>query len=85
MATKDALTMLPSAYCARGLSPAVPITLRMTPECLAALISVLHRCTQSRLPAMLVGAGLPQLCERAGNAKSYAERLFDFPDIGPLS
>jgi hypothetical protein len=27
---------------------------------------------------------LPQLRGRAGNAKSYAERLFDYPEIGPL-
>jgi hypothetical protein len=33
---------------------------------------------------MLIGAGLPQLRGRMGNAKSYAERLFDFPEIGPL-
>lgn len=51
---------------------------------LAALISALHRCSQSRLPITLVGAGLPQLRGRCGNAKSYAERLFDFPEIGPL-
>jgi hypothetical protein len=50
----------------------------------AALISALHRCTQLRLPVMLVGAGLPQLRERAGSAKSYAERLFDYPEVGPL-
>ena len=31
------------------------------------------------------GAGLPQLWGRIPNAKSYAERLFDFPEIGPLS
>lgn len=52
---------------------------------LAALISALHRCSQSRLPVTVVGAGLPQLRGRAGNAKSYAERLFDYPEIGPLS
>lgn len=51
----------------------------------AALISALHRCAQEQLPIMLVGAGLPQLRGRAGNAKSYAERLFDYPEIGPLS
>lgn len=33
----------------------------------------------------VVGAGLPQLRGRMGQAKSYAERLFDFPEIGPLS
>ncbi len=50
----------------------------------AALISALHRCAQGRLPVTVVGAGLPQLLALAGNAKSYAERLFNFPQIGPL-
>lgn len=51
---------------------------------LAALITALHRCSQQRLPVTVVGAGLPQLRGRAGNAKSYAERLFDYPEIGAL-
>ena len=51
---------------------------------LAALITAMHRTEQRRLPVVLVGAGLPQLRGRMGNAKSYAERLFDFPEIGPL-
>lgn len=51
---------------------------------LAALISALHRCAQQRLPVTVVGAGLPQLRGRMGEAKSYAERLFDFIEIGPL-
>lgn len=51
---------------------------------LAALISALHRTAQQTLPVMLVGAGLPQLRGRMGNAKSYAERLFDFPMIDAL-
>lgn len=54
-------------------------------EQLAALITGLHRTAQRRLPVILVGAGLPQLRGRMGRAKSYAERLFDFPEIGPLS
>ena len=53
-------------------------------EELAALITALHRTAQRRLPVMMVGAGLPQLRGRMGRAKSYAERLFDFPEIGPL-
>jgi len=52
---------------------------------LAALISALHRTAQRRLPIVLVGAGLPQLPGRMGKARSYAERLFDFPEVGPLS
>jgi hypothetical protein len=51
----------------------------------AALISALHRCAQGSLPLTVVGAGLPQLRGLAGNAKSYAERLFDYPMIGALS
>lgn len=52
---------------------------------LAALITALHRCAQRRLPVVLVGAGLPQLRGNMGRAKSYAERLFEFPVIEPLS
>ena len=52
---------------------------------LAALIMALHRCAQQKLPITLVGAGLPQLRGIAGRAKSYAERLFSFAEIGQLS
>ena len=54
-------------------------------EELAALITALHRTAQRRRPIVLIGAGLPQLRGRMGAAKSYAERMFDFPEIGPLS
>jgi hypothetical protein len=54
-------------------------------EQLAALITSLHRTAQRKLPVVLVGAGLPQLRGKMGRAKSYAERLFDFPEIGALS
>ncbi len=52
---------------------------------LAALITALHRMAQRQLPVVVVGAGLPNLLGRTGNAKSYAERLFDFPEIGALT
>ena len=51
---------------------------------LEALIAALHQTSQKALPVTLVGAGLPQLPSLAGAAKSYAERLFDFPTIGRL-
>lgn len=54
-------------------------------EELAALITAIHRTTQLNLPVVLIGAGLPQLPGLAGDAKSYAERLFDFPLIGSLA
>ena len=50
----------------------------------AALVSALHRCAQLKLPLTVVGAGLPQLLSLAGEAKSYAERLFDYPIIDRL-
>ncbi len=50
-----------------------------------ALIAGLHRTVQRQLPITLVGAGLPQLPRLAGEAKSYAERLFKFPRLGRLS
>jgi hypothetical protein len=49
-----------------------------------AIISALHRATQKGLPISLAAAGLPQIPQLAGEARSYAERLFDFPSIGQL-
>ncbi len=51
---------------------------------LAIFITSLHRCAQRQLPITLVGAGLPQLRGRMGQARSYAERLFEFPEISAL-
>ncbi|HEY4144634.1 ATP-binding protein [Pinirhizobacter sp.] len=51
---------------------------------LSALIMAMHRIAQKQLPLVLIGAGLPQLVGHAGKSKSYAERLFDFPELGPL-
>jgi len=52
---------------------------------LAALVSALHQCSQHRLPVIVAGAGLPQIRGKLGKAKSYAERLFEFREIGALS
>ncbi len=51
---------------------------------LEALISALHKTVQRSLPVTMVGAGLPQIAELAGDARSYSERLFKFPRIGNL-
>lgn len=53
-------------------------------EELSALIMAMHRISQRQLPVVLIGAGLPQLVALSGRAKSYAERLFQFPELGPL-
>lgn len=52
---------------------------------LGALIMAMHRIQQRQLPLVLLGAGLPVLPGLAADAKSYAERLFNFPDIGALT
>ncbi len=51
---------------------------------LASLIAALHSTSQEQLPITMVAAGLPQLVGRTGNAKSYAERLFEFAPVGRL-
>lgn len=52
---------------------------------LGSIIMAMHRMQQRQLPVVLLGAGLPVLPGLAGESKSYAERLFAFPDIGALS
>ncbi|MBT5144745.1 MAG: ATP-binding protein [Gemmatimonadetes bacterium] len=52
---------------------------------LGALIMAMHRVQQRQLPVVLVAAGLPILPALAGESKSYAERLFGFPEVGALS
>ena len=52
---------------------------------MSALIMAIHRVSQRQLPLTLVAAGLPQLVGLAGRSKSYAERLFQYPTVGPLA
>ena len=68
-----------------GLLLAIDEVQYLTGSEIGALITAIHRTTQLDLPVVLVGAGLPQLPGLAGDAKSYAERLFDFPEIGSLT
>lgn len=57
----------------------------LTKDELGALIVTMHKLSQRGLPVVLIGAGLPQVAKLAGETKSYAERLFDWKRIGPLS
>ena len=57
----------------------------LTQKELGALIMSMHKIQQKNLPLVLLGAGLPVLPGLAGESKSYAERLFNFPDIGALT
>ncbi len=52
---------------------------------LGSLIMALHIAAQDQLPIALVAAGLPQIASKMGKAKTYAERLFEFPEIGRLN
>jgi hypothetical protein len=52
---------------------------------LSALIVAMHRMAQRGLPVVMVGAGLPQVAKLAGEAKSYAARLFQYPAVGALN
>ncbi|MBI4729470.1 MAG: ATP-binding protein [Acidobacteria bacterium] len=70
---------------AGGLLLAIDEVQYLSGEELGGLITAVHRTSQLNLPVVLVGAGLPQLPGLAGEAKSYAERLFDFPEIGSLT
>jgi hypothetical protein len=86
----NALTdlLLTTGEAARGHDTAIAIFVDelqyVEEDQLASLITALHRCAQKQLPVTLIGAGLPQIVGQTGRAKSYAERLFDFPEIGPL-
>jgi hypothetical protein len=52
---------------------------------MSALIMAAHKLSQRNLPVVIIGAGLPQVVALAGRSKSYAERLFDYPEVGPLA
>jgi len=67
-----------------GLLVAIDEVQYLPKEEFAALITAIHRTVQRDLPVVLVGTGLPQLPRLAGEAKSYAERLFKFPEVGSL-
>lgn len=57
----------------------------LRPQELAAIAVTCHDAAQRGLPFVFFGAGLPQIAKLAGDAKSYAERLFEFPEVGSLS
>ncbi|MFZ1681933.1 MAG: ATP-binding protein [Rhizobiaceae bacterium] len=56
----------------------------LEPKEFSALIMGMHRISQRQLPFAMIAAGLPQTLALAGNSKSYAERLFRFPEVGAL-
>ena len=73
-----------AAACDSGLMVAVDEVQYLSAGELAGLVTAIHRTTQLGLPVILTGAGLPQLPALVGAAKSYAERLFEFPTVSSL-
>ena len=74
-----------ASACGSGLLLAVDELQYLEESELAGLIAAIHRTTQLDLPVVLAGAGLPQLPGKLGKARSYAERLFELPEIGKLN
>ncbi len=83
----DLLVAVGEAAEARGVAVAVLIdeVQYLSGKEFGALIMAMHKLQQRQLPVVLLGAGLPILPGLAGESKSYAERLFAFPDVGALS
>ena len=73
-----------ASACESGLLLAVDELQYLSEIELAAVVTAIHRTTQLSLPIVLVGAGLPQLPRLVGEAKSYSERLFEFPVVDSL-
>ena len=70
--------------CDSGLLLAIDELQYLTDEDLAAVVGATHRTVQLDLPIVVAGAGLPQVPALLGNVRTYAERLFQFPEIGRL-
>lgn len=73
-----------AAACDSALMVAVDEVQYLSTDELAALVTAIHRTTQLGLPVILTGAGPPQLPALVGAARSYAERLFEFPVLSSL-
>ena len=73
-----------AAACDSALLVAVDEVQYLSADELGALVTAIHRTTQLGLPVILTGAGLPQLPALVGAARSYAERLFEFPVVSSL-
>lgn len=57
----------------------------LEPALLQVLLATQHRAAQREWPFFLNGAGLPNLPQALADARSYAERQFDYRTIGPVT
>ena len=68
----------------RGVAIFVDEMQDLAPEDISALCAACHEISQSGLPLIVVGAGLPHLPAVLSASKSYSERLFKYSRIDRL-
>ena len=68
----------------RGIAVFVDEMQDLGPDDVSALCAACHEISQSRLPIIVVGAGLPHLPAVLSASKSYSERLFRYSRIDRL-
>ncbi len=73
-----------AADAARGVAVFIDEMQDLRPDDVSALCAATHEISQSRLPVIVVGAGLPHLPSLLAAAKSYSERLFRYIRIDRL-
>lgn len=81
----EALPALAVAAQGHGAAVALLIDDLHNTDDLDQIIVAMHRIAQRQLPLVLIGTGLPGLIKRAGQSRGYAERLFDYPELGQKS
>lgn len=70
--------------CRKGVVVTIDEIQLLSKQHLRPLIVALHEISQTDLPLLVVGAGLPSVLGLLGEARTYAERLFSFVDISSL-
>jgi len=69
----------------KGVAVCIDEMQDLGPDDVSALCAACHEVSQSGLPVIVVGAGLPHLPAVLSASKSYSERLFSFQRIDRLS
>ncbi|HEY6795617.1 MAG TPA: ATP-binding protein [Kineosporiaceae bacterium] len=73
-----------AADCGRGIAVFIDEMQDLGPDDVSALCAAAHEISQTRLPFIVVGAGLPHLPAVLSASKSYSERLFRYARIDRL-
>jgi AAA ATPase domain len=73
-----------AADCGRGIAVFIDEMQDLGPDDVSALCAAAHEISQTGLPFVVVGAGLPHLPAVLSASKSYSERLFRYTRIDRL-